>query len=208
MSRDLPELVVAKDAIKYIDDVYYDPDTYRTYLQSRAVPNEAIAMLRLIITDRGILPTAIANHSPPTLSDNNLHNISLSPTRLPASIEKQGNVFRHETEHFIQSAVRGDRLSLITKGVLASGMVLGAAALFGSEGFEIGEDLAASLPLSLKIAAKSAGIVLGSGFGAAGGAAMFYMAKGGFSPREIQARRAEKTKRTALPNGTLKIVFK
>lgn len=204
----MPTLEIAKDAVPRIADVYFDNDFYTNYLLNiRNQPEDAVEKLQLVFTDEDMPRSAVATYSPPFSEDTDNHVIRMSPTRLPWMIYEQGNTLRHETEHFIQANRRGYFAWETGKLIVASASVVGSGLFLGAEGFDSASGILTEMPDTAVFAKNALGAALGSVLGVGVGAGIVYCADF-FSICEIKARRAEKTKRDLLPDGTLRVAFK
>ena len=197
-----PRLHVAEDAQQRVD-VKFDMPTYMHYLHKRNVPKEAITKLRLIVTNN-IAPTARATYASPAESSTKEHEISFSPNNMPRSIAKQGDVLRHETEHFIDAATNGYWLSVISRYALLVTLAGAGALYFGAVCHRLGDSTS---PAELRTVLDDAGTAIGafSGLVSGIGATKTFMP---IRPGEQKAVHAESDQRHALPDGTIAISFR
>lgn len=202
-----PTLKIEKDAIRYVEDACIDSDIYTQYLQERKVPESDILNHELLITNNDIPRTAEAVFIQAIFKDET-HQIIISPTRSPRYLHDQGNMLRHESEHFIQCFRKLARFWMISRVSTAALSVCGTGAFFGKEGMDIAENIVADYPSILKAGGMAIGAIAGGPIGGALGWYGYQGINNEFSIKEFQARRAEKKQQLALPDGVLQIAFK
>lgn len=204
----MPKLVVTKDARPYVEDVYFNEDAYTHYLlEDRKQPEEAVEKLSLELTTQHIRSQAIAHYSPP-LIEKGEHVIRFSALRTPRNAKRQGDMLRHETEHFIQAATGNMMLEAAGRVAIVVGASAAGGIGLGNESYTSAHQALEQLPEALAVGGSiaAAGIAGAAGFTALGYTANEFSRF--FSPYEFGARRAEKKQALALPNGTLNIFFK
>jgi hypothetical protein len=146
MSLDVPTLKIGEDARPYVHDAYLNGEVYATYLASRNAPEPEIANLTLIITNRRLPKGAIASFSPASyLFGQDNHLIKFSPTKMFTENGDQGDVLRHESEHFLQFVKDGGVRSSACRTAALASLATAGALLGGFTGHEIAAQTSVTL---------------------------------------------------------------
>ncbi len=164
--------------------------------------------LRLLVTNENLRAIAIANFSPQTLDKDQRPTVRFSPTRMPAALDKQGKVLRHETEHFIHSTRRGYKALLVAKMATLFACTTAGSVYFGKNGFEVSADAMASWSEPIRIGGETVSVLAATAFGGIGGWISSVNTVKLCSPDELLAQHATVKRKDELRDGTLQILFK
>lgn len=199
-----PRLEIDSSAMPYVADAYLDHDLYSDYLAARGVTTDQIDNHYLVVKKHLSLGTC-AVFEPASRFNSFTSSIAISASDCPRKLSAQGDILRHESEHFIRDSM-GHPYGKIGRVGMYATAVVGATGFMAVESFQAGMHATVGAPSPINYAAASIAGLAGASLGALSGS---FFARGlrSLSYEEWSAHRAQSRQRDALPDGILRLTF-